>query len=260
MKTNILKQLLFFLFICLIWSCSKKDSNEPTSNNPSVNGKLHYMILRNSNSTDTMEYLYDYSGRLITLYWKYLPNTKAVYSFMRSSTGQITRYSYQEPSYDFKETYDYSINNEGKYITANITKVELGNTSNSSEAYTYTGNQLTKINQSQSGHLVLTTEFTYDSRGNVSKRERHYEFGSLEITESTYDNNANPAGSLGAPTPISDGFIFGTNNFLSIKTTDQSSIETLTASYSYDNSGKPISAIYTGAVEGGTTFIQYKYY
>ena len=257
MKTNILKQLLFFSLICFLWSCSKKDSNEP-SNNPSGNGKLHYMILSNNS---TMEFLYDYSGRLITLNWIYSgTNTKGVYSFIRNSAGQITRYSYQEPSYDFKQTYDYSINNGGKYISAIISEVNGGNTSNSSEAYTYTGNQL-KIDQSQSGHLVSTTVVTYDSRGNVSKKEQYDASGSLDSkTESTFDTTANPAGSLGAPIPISYGNIFATNNFLSSKTTNQSSIETITASYSYDNSGKPISAIFTGYVDGGTMFIQYKYY
>lgn len=256
MKKFLLGSIAFFLF----WSCSKNDSNEP-SNNPSVNGKLHYMIARNNSSTDTIEFLYDYSGRVITLYWKYLPNTKAVYSFIRNSAGQITRYSYQEPSYDYKQTYDYSINNAGKYISAIITEVYAGNTSNSSEAYTYTGNQVTKIDQSQSGHKVLTTFLTYDGRGNVSKQEQYDASGSLSSkTESTFDSNPHPVGSIGAPIPITDFLIFGTNNCLSIKTTNQSSIETITASYSYDNSGKPISAIFTGYVEGGTMFIQYKYY
>lgn len=252
------KILLGSVLLFLIWSCSKKDSNEP-SDNPSVTGKLQYMIL---GSNDTMEFLYDYSGRLVTFYWRYGgTNTKGVFSFIWNSTGQITRYIYEEPSYHFKETYDYSINNEGKYISASISKVDAGNTSNSSEAYTYTGNQLTKIDQSQSGHLVWTTLLTYDTRGNVSKKEQYNSSGLLvSKMESTYDNNANPAGSLGAPTPLGDGFIFGTNNFLSIKTTNQSSIETLTASYSYDNSGKPISAIFSGAIEGGQMFIQYKYY
>lgn len=259
MKTNILKQILFFSLICCIWSCSKKDSNEP-SNTPSTNGKLQYMILKSSNYTDTMEYLYDYSGRVITLYWRYGGlNTKGVFSFTRNSTGQITRYIYEEPSYDVKRTYDYSINSAGKYISATINEVDAGYTSNSSEVYIYTGNQLTKIDQSQSGHLVSSTQFTYDSRGNVSKQERYNGSGSLDSkTESTFDTKTHPAGSLGAPIPLSY-FLFGTNNILSLKETSQNSVETTTASYSYDNSGKPISAIYTGGVEGAV-FIQYKYY
>jgi hypothetical protein len=258
MKTNILKQFLFLSLICIIWSCSKKDSNE-TKTNPSVNGKLQYMIL---SSNDTMEFLYDNSGRLITFYWRYGgTNTKGVYSYIRNSVGQITRYIYEEPSYDFKQTYDYSINSAGKYISTIVTKVDAGNTSNSSEAYTYTGNQITKIDQSQSGHLVQTNVLTYDSRGNVSKQEKYNGSGVLESkTESTFDNNAHPVGMPGAPIPMTIFFIFGINNCLSTKTTNQNSVETITASYSFDNSGKPISAIFSGGVEGGTMLIKYKYY
>lgn len=258
MKIKILKPLLFLSIICFLWSCSKKESNSSVPNvNPSAKGKLHYMIF--SNNTN-MEFLYDNSGRLITLNWNYLPNTRAVYSFIRNSAGQITRHIYEEPSYQHKETYDYSINNAGQYISAIITEVDNGNTKNSSEAYTYPGNHLTRIDRTKNGVLENTEVQTYDTYGNLSKCERYYASGSLEKYERTFDDKINPAGSLGAPTTLSNGFIFSVNNLLSENQTSNGSVKTTTASYSYDNSGKPISAIFTGYVEGGTVNIQYKYY
>jgi hypothetical protein len=265
MKTHILKQVLFFSLICVVFSCGKKSSNVPVNNssiNPAAIGKLHYLILDNiSSSFDTIEFLYDNSGQVSSFYWRYgETNTKAVYSLTRNSSGQITKYSYQEPSYNYKQTYDYTINNLGKFTSANITITNGNHTTTAAEAYTYSGKQLT-IEKSQSGNITSTIVVTFDSKGNCIKKEQYNSSGSLDSkTELTFATTENPSGLPGAPSPLSYALTFTPSNFLTSTTTSTSGIETITASYSYDNTGKPISAIYTGAVEGGTKHIQYKYY
>lgn len=266
MKTNILKQILFFSLICFIWSCNKTESPGPNANT-NLSGELHKMIVSHPDYTDTLEFVYDNAKRIITINWKSSnTSTMEIDSYTRNSAGQVTSYKYQEGSYNYEEVYNYSINNNGKFTSAQITIVDGSKTYNDSETYTYTGEFITSIGRHQDNqepyYLPQKSVFTYDNVGNVIMRKNYTYLESdtlVENIESGYDNKINPVTSLGSPYAVPGGMFYGKNNITSIKTTSTNHSDVETFIYTYNSSGKPITANVTDVYNGTTDTYTIKY-
>lgn len=264
MKTNILQHLLFFSLICFIWSCHKTESESPgTNTNINLSGELHKIAVIHPDYTDTIEFVYDNAKRITTMSMKsYNPNTMEIYSFTRNSSGQVTSYKYQVPSYNIEELCNYSINNDGKFTSAQITFVDGSHTYSRSETYTYTGEFITSIERHRDNQSPNKSVFTYDNAGNITL-EKVYIYNESwtwdENIESAYDNKINPITSLGPPCAIPGGAFSGKNNVTSIKTTPSNYPDVETYIYTYNSSDKPITANVTEVRNGSTYNYTVKY-
>lgn len=266
MKTKILHQLLFFSLICFLWSCNKTESPGPNAN-ANLSGELHKMVCIHPDYTDTIEFVYDNAKRITTMYEKSSnTNTMAIYTYTRNSSGQVTSLKCQEPSYNHEKLCNYSINNDGKFTSAQITIVDESHTYNDSETFTYTGEFITSIEYHQdnqeSYYLPQKSVLTYDNVGNVTMEKLYYYLGSgtdVHNIESAYDNKINPTTSLGSPYAIPGGAFYGKNNVTSIKTTSINNSDVETFIYTYNSSDKPISANVTQVFNGSTYNYKIKY-
>jgi len=217
-------------------------------------------------STDTIEFVYDNAKRITTMYLKSSnTNTMAIYTYTRNSSGQVTSYKYQEPSYNYEELYNYSINNDGKFTSAQITIIDGSNTYNDSETFTYTGEFITSIEYHQDRepyYLPQKSVFTFDNVGNVTMEKDYTYLQSDTLVnniESAYDNKINPVISLGSPYSIPGGVFYGKNNVTSITTTSINYSDVDTFIYTYNSSDEPITANETDVNNGSTSNYTIKY-
>lgn len=259
-----MKYLLFISTIVgLFWSCSKDESTNP--NNDSLSGKLHKMVMFNASNTDTIEFKYDDNGKVINMFIGW-PNTECgLLSIVRNSSGQITSFNYQELA-SHGTVFHYTIGTDGKYKSAQITVNDLGNITEKSEVYTYTGNHISQTDFYKNNVYTSKILFTYDNQGNIIKREYYNTTGhKYSKKEFTYDNKVNPIESLDVPFFLSDMYdpSTSTNNLLTIQINDEYNTSTESYTYSYNNSRKPITADYSYQYSSGTSgssSIKYIYY
>jgi len=251
MKTRCPIFFLSFIFIILIWSCSKEDSDTFDPDTGSSKVKLQKIVFTNTKDSAFYEFKYDNNGRISNMF---ITNTETrevqSWGFSRNSAGQITLMTYNEDEHGHFEKYD--IGNDGKYISS-------VDSDGSKKKYIYTGDRVTRIEHpgSQSSHNL-----TWDSRGNLVKFENS-DTQSPYKWEATYDNKINPVESLDFPGAIEEFPRLGWhNNVLTHKDVEGYSKGSSTFSYTYNNSGKPI----TGSVnwvdsdgDAGSLYIIYVY-
>lgn len=259
--------IILLLSIAIFSSCSKDDSDNYNASDKSYKGKLHKIITYVAGDSAFCEFKYDVNGRITDILQKFSDDDfMQTLSMVRNLKGQvITCFDREDKRYS--ETYAYTIGSDGKYVSAQITISDFGNNYQEIDNYTYSGNQITKIERYKNNKLILETTLKYDNRGNIIERKVYGTDGMSYISvdgkeEFKYDTRINPIGSLDFPYFFYFLFAFSPNNILSEKGMDSDGsfiYDQFSFEYSYDKSGKPVSAVYTSGSDYSLNF-QYVYY
>lgn len=232
--------ILFALFVGVIWACSKEGENDPSDK---VDGKkIEQIVMRHPSDSVKFEFNYDGNGRIITIYMR-SSNSSFVptFSMTRDQSGKVISLIHMEAP-RVTTSFEYSLGSDGKYLSANIIQNDQGRTSSVKETYTYTGNNLTRIDRVGTNSASSPVKFTYDNNGNIIKVESGS--SGTTIINAKYDKKVNPLGSLDFPAFMLPEVISGTNrnNILTKETNNSTGKINQTNTYTYDEGGLPLSA------------------
>jgi hypothetical protein len=241
-----MKKIIYLLIITflLLQSCSNGDSN--SSDNVIISGKLKRIHLIPSESQQQfIDFFYDLNGKLIKETTTNVPDgiiTKNI-TFLRNENGDIINKFEVINTNNTTINTNFTIDNNGFYLTSTETKTISGNSTQTTANYIYTNNKISEINFSN-GHRKI---FTYDANENCIQVNDFYD--GLAINYSTvtnYDNKINPF-------PYDDILLYniGNNNWISSNTTFYDLSNNVTALfqeswvYSYNSNDKPNTGSYT---------------
>jgi len=266
---KIVKFLGFFVLIAFVFSCSKIDEVNYSTDNEhikfvSMNGSIVHQYLYDITGKIVEEnclyyfkrYLYDENDRLVKVESAFDESILSSSTLVKRRTEFMTSQNSAVKSYSL-----YEYNNAGRLAKinnyANMTGKEFE--LSSTQTFEYEGSNITKVNlHDLTGQITQYRIYTYDNSGNITN-EKYYSnlFGStnelLSETSYKYDNYENPFkifSKLGSP-----GMLSNVNNIIESSLIRHNEVpgfdkySTSKTTYKYNSNGYPIKAIYGDSVE-----------
>lgn len=253
------KKLFVLLAISGLYMACSKDNDENI-----LVGKIHYIVQKAGTTVaDTLEFEYDKNCRIISINYTggVFGNQSTIYT--RNSSGQIISQTFLAPSSNnLKSEINYTIGEDGKYISAQVNSRRGNIYYKSSQFYSYTGNNITQIDF-QDSVTHCKTIYSYDTNGNIIEIADYDESDTLVgITTLTYDNKLNPVEWINDPGSLESTLTSSYNNQLSIIYADKKWGEgyQIEHDYTYDSSGKPVTDIVTLVYSLQSQTVHFIYY
>jgi len=233
--------MLLITSIIIISSCSKDEPDNFNTSDNSYKDKLHKIITYVAGDSAFYEFKYDINGKITNIFAKsedddYLTS----FAFSRNTSGHLIGCIHKETEKVIHNIV-YNVDQAGKFISSQQTSSVSGKIVKASEKFTYTGDQLTKIEYtSEDQSQVFFINLKYDGKGNLIKVED----SRGRTQEATFDNKTNPVELLNLPYFMMNIDVLTSvnpNNIITKKYVSNSSNYSQSFSYSYNKSGKPAS-------------------